>query len=294
MRREIFLLPLFFLLSCIQNPKNIKKLTDENDIETMMISLLKSKYSYLVNYIFKNPAKLSINPDSSIDCPIINNEGRVLLVPRKPYQSITLKTAYLAKSLYEYMIRTKYKIYDEIPLEVKILSSYLEIEFITNHISDDVISEIKGTPLQRKICAYIMDEGSFEKILKDEEYTYNKACSRPSVELAYYKDTANKLKRSLEDVNSDNFFRVLHDIEMEKAKRKNMSYQQAYRDYYYSLSEPEMELYRNIRREIYSKIRSLNLLSSFYKKEIKKFKKNRQNSKSLLENLTFCSEINKI
>ncbi len=291
MKRRTFLLTLLFLSSCAPSLKNIKKLSDENEINTMITSLLNSEYSYLVNYISKNPAKLSINPDPSVDCPVINNEGRVLLIPRKPYESPALKTAYLAKSLYEYMIRTKYKIYNEIPLEVRILSSYLEIEFIVNHLSDDVIPEIKGTPLQRKICAYIMDEGSFEKILRDEEYAYDKACSRPLVELVYYKDTANKLRRSLDNVNSDNFFRVMHDIEMEKAKRENISYQQAYRDYYYSLSEPEMELYRNIRKEIYFKLRSLNLLSSFYKKEIKKFRKNRQSSKSLLKNLTICSEI---
>ncbi|MGC8867793.1 MAG: hypothetical protein ACP5PA_06265 [Elusimicrobiales bacterium] len=289
MKRRISLyLSFFFLFSCTLN---IKRLSDGSEIEDMLLSLSNSKYSYLIKYLSRNPVRVELNPDSTIECAVINRDRKVLLVPRKAYKSFNLRTAYLAKSLYEYMIRTKYEIYDDIPLEAKLLSSYFEIEFILNHLSADVISEVKNTQLGRKICFYVMDEVGFEKIVKDEEYVFDKTCSRPSFELNYYKQLSDKLRRSLDNIYSDNFFRVMYELEMNKAKRGHTTYYDAWRNYYYISSEPEMELYRDMRKNIYFKTRSLDSFSAFYKREIKKLRKNRLNSKSLLSDLTFCFEI---
>lgn len=277
----------FSIISCTVN---IKKLSENSEVGEMLGSILNSRYSYLVKYLKIKPVKVMINPDPSVDCPSLNREKNILYIPRKNYRSFNLKITYAAKSLYEYMMLTKYDINQEIPFELRLLSSYLEIDFILNHLSDEMLEEIKGTILEKKICSYIMDENSFEKIIRDEEYTYSKACARPTLELSYYREISKKLKKSLNDVYADNFFRVLQEMEIEKAKRGNITYYDAYRNYYYASSEPEMEMYRNMRKDIYSRIKSLNSFKGFYTSEIKKMKKKRNSVSKLISTLTFCTK----
>lgn len=291
MQNKINYITIIFALFVHSCTPNLKKISDNLEIDRYLISIKNSRYSYLVKYLLKEPSLVSVNPDSSIDCVVINFEKRNILVPRKNYQDTNLKTAYFAKSLYEYYIRNKFKLIDEIPFELKLLSAYLEIEYIINHSNEETIKEIKGTELEKKVCSYLMNDDSFEKIIRDEEDKTNKICQRPSVELKNYIQTIKKLKKSLNDIDSDSFFTVLSEIELEKAKRGDKSFYDAYRNYYYTTSKPEMELYRDIRREIYSKTSYFKNFSSFYKSEIKKLKKNRKILQKLLSNFNYCTEI---
>ncbi|MCX7641262.1 MAG: hypothetical protein N2Z20_01335 [Elusimicrobiales bacterium] len=285
---KIIIIFLLFIISC---HNNFNKYSENSEIEDFLNSLKKSRYSYLVNYLLKEPIIVSFNPDSSLDCPVVNLDKRQLLVPRKPYKNYNLILTQVAKSLYEYKIKKKYNITNEVPYEFKLISAYFEIEFIITHLSQEVINEIKNTPYEKKICSYILDEESFEKLIKDEEYITDKRCLRPSIELSYYLKTIKQLRESLNDVHSEGFFRIIYDMEIEKAKRGDETYYDAYRNYYYAVSKPEMNQYRDFRRDIYLRLKSLKSFERFYKSEIKKLKNNRIKAKSLLSNFVFCGEI---
>ncbi|MCX7905272.1 MAG: hypothetical protein N2446_01050 [Elusimicrobiales bacterium] len=278
---------ILFLTSCYNNFLNYSDL----EIRDFLISLKKSKYSYLVNYLAKEPALISFNNDYSIDCSIINIEKKQILVPKKTYEDYNLILTQVAKTLYEYNIRKKNNIKDEIPYEVKILSGYFEIEFLLTHFTPEMTNEIKNTNYKEKICYYFLNENKFEDIIKNEEKTPNKRCLRPAIDLSYNLDTLKKLKKSLNDIDSENFFRVLYDIETEKAKKGNNSYYNTYTNYYHEISKADMEQYRDIRNNIYLKLKSLKSFEKFYKKEIKRLKNNKEKLKYLLKSFTFCSEI---
>lgn len=289
MKNKIFIyIILLFLSSCHHD---IKKYADDIEIEQSIYTIKNSRYSYLTNYLIKKPIKILFNPDSAVDCPVINLEKKQLLVPRKNYKNHILIATYVAKSLYEYKIKNEYNITSEVPFELKLLSSYLEMEFIINHLSDELIDEIQKTTLAKKLCSYIMDEESFEKMIKDEEYISDKRCFRPSLELNYYLTTIKRLRESLNDVHSEGFFRILHEMEIEKAKRGDETFYDAYRNYYYETSKPEMELYRDIRKDIFLRLKSFKSLNRFYNSEIKRFRKSRILSKELLQNFSFCGKI---
>lgn len=287
LKHSIILIILTFY-SCTQN---IKKFADNSEVEDLLNLIKNSKYSYLVRYLFKEPSLVAINPDPSIECSVINFEKKTILVPRKDYIDLNLKSTYVAKSLYEYYIRTKFNIIEEIPFELKLLSAYFEIEYLINHSTEETIKEIKNNELGKKVCYYLIGEDSFEKIIREEEDKPNKVCKRPSFELKHYIEILKKLKKSLNDIDSKAFFTVINEIEMDKAKRGEVSIYDAYKNYYYFTSKPEMELYRDIRKDIFSKIRSFNSFNSFYKSEIKKFKKNRKILEKNLTNFNYCLEI---
>lgn len=288
-------LSIVFLLLPIGCHYEMKRYTDDKQVEELLSMIKSSRYSHLINYLHKEPIKMFFNHDSSVNCPVINLEKREILIPRKSYQNFFLNSAYVAKSIYEYKIRNTYNLTTELPFEFKLLSSYFEIEFILNHLSNEVISEIeKDKKLSRKVCAYIMDEGSFEKIVDDEESIADKTCFRPSSEVNHYISTLQKLRDSLNNVNSEGFFRILHEIEIEKAKKGQVTFYEAYRNYYYETSKPEMELYRDIRKDIFAKLKSLKSFKRFYNSEIRRFKKTRKEAEELQGNFTFCADINKI
>ncbi|MEF3280021.1 MAG: hypothetical protein K6357_03545 [Elusimicrobiota bacterium] len=281
--KKILIIAGFFLSSC---SINIKKYSDDFLIRQALEHIKFSGHNYLLNYLSKYPATIAFNPDASVGCVKVNTSKRQILIPIKSMDSKIAIETQIIKGLYIYKILVKYDL-EDFSYEIEQLASYIETDYLLlNYQPDEILNDpILKTTFISGLCRYILSYQTFEKYILDKTAENNHSCGYPLQTLEYIKNYYANIKKSLSDVDSDSFYKLMYEYEMEQVKKGKKTRQEAERSYYYLLSEPILELYRTQRKDLYYKISSVLKFEKFYKSELKKFREKSEQRKLLLTKL---------
>lgn len=286
--KNIFIF-LLFLTSC---SINIKKYSDDFLIQEA-IEQIKLKDRSLLKYLLTHPAEIDYNPDSNIKCTKIDKKANKykILIPIEYSTSKIMTELEIVKALYSYKMLNKYSI--ENLYETELLSSYKQIEyFLSNVLKKDEGFSIENNKIDNKfiknLCVYFLSYQSFDKHIQDIVLKNDKYCNYPLESIYTLKNYYDELKKSLEEVDSDSFYRIIYNREYSKVKKGEITKEQFEKKYYYLLSEPQLELYRQQRKEIFFNIKNISDFEKTYKSYIKKFHNKQQKNKELVHLFPLC------
>ncbi|MGC8729247.1 MAG: hypothetical protein ACP5SD_08290 [Elusimicrobiales bacterium] len=282
---------LFVFTSCYFN---VKKYSEDPLISNALERIRVSDKKNLVSFLTKYPAYISYNFKKTDECVKIRlTPKNEILIPFSSSDSDIMTEAETVKGLYFYRTLTSYKI-SELFYELELLSSYAQFEYIFDHFKTEEIKKTGGKDpvFMKKTCAYILSPKTFEKVIYDETRKSDYSCGYPLNEISYYENYYNQLKSALTAVEGEAFYNLVYERYMEKVKRGELTREEAQKRYYYLLSEPTQEFYRNQRTEITDNIAAISKFKKFYSKELKKFQKKAEYKKELQTEYPECLNIN--
>lgn len=282
------------IITSVSCTVNINKYSDDPMIIMGLEQIKKSNQKNILSYLLKYPAGIYFNPVNNENCIKIKSTGNNnIFIPFYSRSSNLMIEANTVKALYYYRVLNNYKLSD-IFYEIELLSSYAQMEYIlTNYTPDDIKKdEFFNKNMIDKICAYILSPKTFDKLIYDNIKITDYPCGYPLEDMNYYENYYNQLKTALTSIEGDAFFNLIYQKYMEKVKRGEITREEAEKRYYYLLSEPLQELYREQRVYITENIRAISRFKKFYNREIKIFHKNAEQKKGLTENFPQCLESN--
>lgn len=286
-KKIFFLLPLLLIYAC---SINIKKISDDADVQKALLNIKASDKEYLLSFLSNYPAVISYNPDRNVNCTkIIKRNRNLIMIPFKYADFSEMIEISLIKGLYIYNIMEKYNLNDFF-YELEQLGSYVQMEYLLSHIPTENINndKILKKEILPALCGYMTSSQEFDTIIYENISRQDRSCGYPLERLETLKNYYTRLKASLSSIDSDEYFNLYYEKEMERVKRGEITREEAERNYYYILSEPQQSLYRMQRKETYENIYSLNRFESFYKKEIKRLRENRNKYNDFIKYFPDC------
>ncbi|NLH39350.1 MAG: hypothetical protein GX445_04720 [Elusimicrobia bacterium] len=288
-KKIVFLLPLLVIYSC---SINLKKVSDDSNIQKALLNIKISDKEYLLSFLSKYPAVISYNPNRDANCiKIIKRNTNIIMIPLKYTDSPEMTEISIIKGLYIYNIMQKYNLNDYF-YELEQLSEYSKMEYLLSYIPTEKINndELLKKEILPKLCGYMTSPQEFDNIIDEETSRQDISCGYPVEKLEALKNYYAKLKASLSSIDSDEYFNLYYEKEMERVRRGEITREEAEKNYYYIFSEPQQNLYRIQRKETYENIYSLSKFESFYKKEIKRLRENRNKYNDFIRYFPDCAK----
>lgn len=282
----IFLIMIFTLNSCHYN---ITKLSEDKKITDVLGKLTGTEVSSFINHLDKNPKQILFNPNKNINC--IKIDDKRIYIPAIYKESKLMTELYTVKALYLNYLNDKYK-FEENFTELEQLLIYYQINFFFKY--SYISSEIEKDKLfinyfAPYLCAYLISKETLDEMIIKKTQTHNRECSYPLENLDYFKKFYNSLKKSFNTYGND-YFQLMYQREIDKVKRGLLTKEEAEKNYYYIVSDIQGNLYREKREYIQDHIYNFSKFEKLYRKQIKIFKKNQNNYKNILQQLSFCKK----